>query len=94
VLPDVATQAVLRRAAAQACSGMWAHRALRATKHGLGDGLPIGDRIIERLNAFALQAMGVPRGFFGAFCSLPILDIRARFLRLLAPEGEPGHLEI
>jgi hypothetical protein len=50
-------------------------------KHALGDGLPVGDRVIEQLNAFAKEATGVPRNFFGAFCALPVLEIRARVIR-------------
>jgi hypothetical protein len=50
-------------------------------KHALGDGLPVGGRVVEQLNAFAEQAMGVPRNFLGTFCALPVLGIRARAIR-------------
>jgi hypothetical protein len=50
-------------------------------KHALGDGLPVGDRVIEQLNGFATQAMGVPRNFLGTLCVLPALGIRARAIR-------------
>jgi hypothetical protein len=50
-------------------------------KHALGDGLPVGDRVIEQLNAFAEHATEVPRNFLGTFCSLPVLEIRARVIR-------------
>jgi hypothetical protein len=50
-------------------------------KHALGDGLSVGDRVIEQLNAFATQATGVPRNFLGTLCALPALGIRARAIR-------------
>jgi hypothetical protein len=50
-------------------------------KHALGDGLPVGDRVIEQLNAFAEHATGVPRSFLSTLCSLPVLGIRARVIR-------------
>jgi hypothetical protein len=49
--------------------------------HTLGAGLPVGDRLIEPLHAFAKQAIGVSPGFFRACCGLPILTLRARMLR-------------
>jgi hypothetical protein len=49
--------------------------------HALGDGLPVGDRIVEQLNTFAKQAAGVPRSFLGTFCALPALGILARVIR-------------
>lgn len=50
-------------------------------KHALGDDLPVGDRIVAPLNAFADRAMGVRRGFFGTLGSLPALGLRARLVR-------------
>jgi hypothetical protein len=47
----------------------------------LGDGLPVGDRIVEQLNTFAKQATGAPRSFLGTFWALPVLGILARVIR-------------
>jgi hypothetical protein len=50
-------------------------------KHALGDGLPVGDHIVEQLNAFSNQVLGARRGFFSPLGSLPMLGIRAGMLR-------------
>jgi hypothetical protein len=50
-------------------------------KHALGDELPVGDRIVERLNAFSKQAVEMPPRFLRTLCSLPGLGIRARVIR-------------
>ena len=54
---------------------------IEAMAHALGDGLPVGDRVVEQLNRFAKQATGVPRSFLGTLCALPVLGIRARVIR-------------
>jgi hypothetical protein len=50
-------------------------------KHALGDGLPVGDRIVEELDAFAKRATGKPRGFLATLFLLPVLGLRARVIR-------------
>jgi len=51
-------------------------------QHALGDGLPLGERIVAQLNAFTKRATGAPRNFLGAFFALPMLALRARLIRL------------
>jgi hypothetical protein len=46
-----------------------------------GDGLPIGNQIIERLSEFTKFAVDRRRGVSASFWSLPILGVRARVVR-------------
>lgn len=54
---------------------------LKGMNDALGASLPVGDRLVDALDAFDLQAVGVRRGFCAALCKLPALAVQARLLR-------------
>ncbi len=53
-----------------------------ALKKAVGDDLPVADRIVEKLGAFAQLGTVTPRNVLTGFLSLPVVSVRAKVVRM------------
>jgi hypothetical protein len=54
----------------------------RALREAVGADLPVADRVIEQLSAFAQLGTAAPRGVLSGFLLLPVVSVRASVVRM------------
>jgi hypothetical protein len=54
----------------------------RALREAVGADLPVADRVVEQLSAFAQLGTSAPRGALSGFLLLPVVSVRASVVRM------------